>query len=103
MFDISNIDINGEINCKIYNNQFMENIVKEYYILVNIIRNNEFNKLSNNNKEYVAKELIKKNKAKILSELIRLLNSTVNFINTKYFRDLYKFNELYRDMLKNNV
>lgn len=103
MFDISNININGEINYKIYNNQFMENIVKEYYILVNIIKNNEFNKLSHNNKEYIVKELIKKNKAKILSELIRLLNSSVNFINTKYFRDLYKFNEVYRNMLKNNI
>ena len=101
IYNISNLTIvaDNEVNSKIYNIEFMKEAAKQYYILMDIINNNEFNKLSNDNKEYVVKDIIKRNKLIISDEMKRLLNITVEFINTKYFRDLYKLSNLYIKLL----
>ena len=101
IYNISDLTIvaDNEVNSKIYNIEFMKEAAKQYYLLMDIINNNEFNKLSNDNKEYVVKDIIKRNKLIISNEMKRLLNITVEFINTKYFRDLYKLSNLYIKLL----
>ena len=104
MYDISNLAMvaDDQVNKKIYNVEFMKTVSEQYYILMNIINNKDFTKLSSNDKEYVVKDIIKRNKLIISDEIKRLLGITVNFINTKYFRDLYKMNNIYIKLLGDN-
>lgn len=100
MFDISSVEnLEKEIE-GISNEEFLNTIAKQYFILTMIVKDNEeFKRLSLEEQEYIAKEIIIKNKQIVHDEIVRLMNITPDFIRTKYFKTLAKMLRIYYEFL----
>lgn len=100
MFDISTVKDLEKVNESITNENFLNTIAKQYFLLVNICKDNEeFKRMSKDEQEYIAREIIMKNKQIIHNEIIRLLKITPEFITTKYFKTLSKMLRIYYELL----